>query len=137
MANSVTEGIIKSVTVTIGGATYNVVEGAPNADSESCDIVDATNMTDAKKCKLPVPQNEMGDLQFTVANEGTKPSVGVIGTITITAKRVAKSNGNENTNTFTLDGFVSSVVPKQVDTGTARYDCYEITITQTTTTVSS
>ena len=137
MANSVTEGIIKSVTVLIGGTTYKVVEGVPNADAESCDIVDATNMSDAKKCKLPVPQNEMGDLQFTVVNEGTKPTVGVIGTFTITAKRVAKSNGNENTNTFTLDGFVSSVVPKQVDTGTARYDCYEITITQTTTTVSS
>ena len=72
--------IVKKISVKIGGTTYKLIDGAPNA-GKSVDDVDVTDFNDEERIRVPHPQPAPGNIALVIADDGTAepPVTGVVG----------------------------------------------------------
>jgi hypothetical protein len=134
----------KSISITLSGTTYKVIEAAP-PNGKTVEAIDVTDFADTTKVKVPTPQAENTAIPFVIADEtGTPPTVGVPGSYAFSV--IYTDGTTPATVATTVAGFLTKAEPATMNVNGERrpvWNCELVptgtagTTTTTTTTTTA
>ena len=129
---------VKSISVTLAGTAYKVLEAPPNG-GQSSDAIVVSDFSDATEVRIPHPQSKLSAIKLILADDGTAvpPPVGVIQAAVITT---TYTDGTTDTTVpKTVTGWISKAEPTNIQHAGERraaWDCEFTPCGFTTTTTS-
>jgi hypothetical protein len=125
----------KSISITLSGTTYKVIEAAP-PNGKTVEAIDVTDFADTTKVKVPGPQAENTAIPFVIADEsGTPPTVGVPGSYVFAV--IYTDGTTPATVSTTIAGFLSKAEPATMNVNGERRPVWNCELVPTGTAATS
>ena len=111
--------MVKKITVAVGGQSYKLISGSPNAGG-SVEDVNVTDFDDEDQVRLPHPQAAPGNIPLVIADDGdgVPPTIKTVAEYTFTT---TYSDGfADSPKVKKIVGYLGSAEPATIEVGGER-----------------